>query len=199
MTKLVSIFMLFCFPCLSWGTTFASLKIGMAKYAGIENFGLTIGGMYGITLDEMVRIGIGIDLMKKTDASRSITSTDSLSGINIQQLDNKKVNYKHLVIPALAHLRIRLPIGGSVLPYIGGGVGVEMIQATFNDNSPNVEKAKGFYGGFGWNLAAGADWKLGSRTALLGEILYNQSSPTKDNFTIDLTGFEINLGLLVDF
>jgi len=71
-------------------------------------------------------------------------------------------------------------------PYFGGAAGYEVLWLSAEDFTTATE-FDGTYGGFGWQVWAGASLPLGGSARLVGEVFANQAEVGRD-VTDDITG-----------
>lgn len=179
------------------------LKAGGIYTLSFEKVGFLGGVEVGRQIDEMVNINIGASLQKTGD--REVTRSDSVSAQG-GGYEYKKITVEdaHWVYPVKAGLRVRLPIGSSMLPTLSGGLGYAYYDYTpdAHDSTGQSEslQTEGWHQGFYWESGIGFDWKLGSRSSLIAEAVYQSSEPANENdYARNLQGVQFYLGLLLEY
>ncbi len=190
-------------PSLALAQNSIALKTGGIYTLSFEKVGFLGGLEIGRQVDEMVNINIGASIEKTGE--RKVTRSDSVSAQG-GGYEYKKITVEdaHLVYPVKAGLRIRLPIGSSILPTLSGGLGYAFYNYTPNahDSTGQSEslQTEGWHQGFYWESGIGFDWKLGSRSSLIADVVYQSAEPTNENdYARNLQGIQFYLGLLLEY
>ena len=165
--------------------------------------GLMIGLGTAKMVDERVELGVSLDLFisERLDETDS-TYYDTAYGADVtQKLTLFKSNL--IMIPLMAYVNIKMPVEFPVVPYLSGSIGYDFVWNKFDDYQLNKDGTK-FYGGFGWKIAIGGMYPLGSRSAFNAEIFYHGGKPTRNEDSIgnlpirsevDMSGLGVVVGL----
>jgi len=169
--------------------------------------GMILGGMYGISFDERVSLGFGLDIFHKGYKKESVVATESSeSGID-ESTVTRELEYKTTLVPLSLNLDIRLPFEPPFNLYVGGSLAFEMLFNSENNYVDDV-KEKRFYSGFGWMARAGVEYAIGRRSALIVEAFYNNCRVSSDAKKkeglpvwkeVDLSGLGFRAGVRLDF
>ncbi len=181
-----------------------AIKAGGVYTLDFEKVGFLGGLEYGYQIDEMVNIHVGGAIEKSGD--REVIRSDSVAMPN-GGYEYKKITAEdaHWVYPVKAGLRIRLPVGSSLLPTLSGGLGYAFYNYAANAQDTTTGKSEslpteGWHQGFYWESGLGFDWKLGSRSSLIGEAIYQAAEPTNENdYARNLQGVQFYIGLLLEY
>jgi len=134
--------------------------------------GLLMGISTGRQVDERVDFGIGADLfIRRFTQKTAVAEVDSLGQIS-PSIEQIEISYSMYGLPIMVHIDARILPNAPVIPYVGLAGGYELLFSR-EANYLNGTKDNRLYGGFGWQAMIGAEYPLGSSSAILGEILYN--------------------------
>jgi hypothetical protein len=179
------------------------LKVGGAYSLDINKVGFLTGLELGRNFDEMINVNVGGGFQKYGESETK--NSDSIwDGSTWKYKREVTRNDEHWVFPIKTGLRIRLPIGGSILPVINGGIGYVFYNHNTNavdsSNKSVTLKTDGLYQGFYWESGLGFDWKLGSKSSLVGDIAYQGSEPTnKNDWVLNLRAVQFHIGILLEY
>lgn len=182
-----------------WAQRSILLKIGGVHTNSFKKVGLDAGLEMGYNFDEMVNLNIGGAIQKTGEKETEKTEKILSGGVSSDSLvvlseDN------HYVFPLKAGIRIRLPLGAAVLPVISGDIGYALYNRKVSGVDDVELQAEGLHTGLFWDAGIGFDWKLGSRSSLVGDILYQSSNPkNKNGYERSLQGVRFQLGLLMEY
>ena len=165
--------------------------------------GLILGFGTAKMVDERVELGISLDMFTKQriDEER-ISWEDTVTNVVI---DTVITNFKSTVymFPIMAYACVNFPVEFPIIPYVSGSIGYTLLWNSY-DNYVTSAGETNFYGGFGYILAAGGMYPLGSKSAFIAEIFYNSNKPSHSEKTeiglptrteVDMSGLGIAIGL----
>ncbi len=172
------------------------LRMGFLSPAD-SKFGLISGFSINRPFDETVELGTSLDFYKKNySEKREISYSVSDAGNQVTQV-KQTTDINIYYFPAMINLRINLT-EVPLKPYIGAGAGWgflwEDVYVASDSTYDGIDAVK-FYNGFNWNISTGLSYKLGSRSKLFGEIIYNGGAMTRDKKKTDtgITWEEIDM------
>lgn len=180
---------------------FTAVKVGYYDPRDAKG-GLIIGGVIGTAVDEAVDVGVGLDFFRGSNKKETKTGETSTVGGTTETAWRLDAESSSTIIPILAQASIRISASSQLSYAFGGGIGYELFWAKekeYNESGEAINSKSRFYHGFDWMLTGGILYKLGTRSALIIEALYNGSelSRTEDNITfrVNPSGFGIRAGI----
>jgi hypothetical protein len=162
-----------------------------------------VGLRAGPMIDRRLQVGLSIDWVHQTKTLANVLSTaQGPGGVTIStQVDSARALFNLVPIMAFAQASGWGLLG--FVPYIGASGGYEVLVLSSDDFvSGNTFEAN--FGGWGYQVWAGAGIPLGSRTKLNGELFVNQAQLAKTvtdangasaKQTVNLNGIGFRLGL----
>jgi hypothetical protein len=113
-----------------------------------------------------------------------------------KDMDENKVTF----IPTFFGVRVDIPANGAITPFAGGAIGWGFAFRTRYSDDVNYNKDKTFsYGGFVYELNAGAKYPLGSFSELYGKGYYMlatlKDGGGKNARILDMSGPGISIGM----
>lgn len=179
-------------------------------YGGVLNpkdapTGALFGFTYGFAVDERVDFYVGAGLYRKTYEETSYRDTSYYNHITETERI-KDLEYVTTLLPLNIGTKIRFPLQRNLNWTLKGGLSYQFLwnrETDYNFAEPKEEKRN--YNGLGWQVGAGIEYLIGSRSSVLLEGLYNSCRVTKDvneSGTIwrevNLSGFGLRAGLRVE-
>jgi hypothetical protein len=160
--------------------------------------GFIFGGGYAWKVDESVDVGIAVDYFRKTH------SEDSVQVLADEKLIITNAELTTNIIPIYGLINIKFPAGYTMDYFLSGGIGYEMLFRTEQTYGPDASKKSRFYDGFKWILAAGINYRIGSRSSFIAEAFYDGTKVSRDKkgetsglarYEVNLSGFGIRAGI----
>ena len=156
----------------------AAVKLGVFD-PGATSGGFILGYEGGKRIDENLSVGWSIDWFRKeyTDDAlvRELNEFDDLAIGTVNEL-RARTNLHD--IPIMFTMRANFPMHYRMGVYITGSLGAEVLLVWYrNYQNPNNDEFQGAFD-FSWRLGAGMYYELGSRSDLIGEIVYHSSEPS---------------------
>jgi hypothetical protein len=168
--------------------TYLGIKIGTMNPKDTKA-GFLIGLATGRQVDERVDFGLAADLfIRKFTQESDVGEVES--GEITGDIVRREIEFSMYALPIMAQLTINVMPNAVVEPYASISAGYEMVLSS-EANYITDDKDSRFYGGFGWQLAAGAKYPLGFSSSILGEIFYNGAT-VKRSKGEDAAGFPIH-------
>ncbi len=176
--------MIFCsvFAVSATSNTF-SFKVGAYAPADLKT-GIIWGADYGYSIDENVSLVLGADLYYKKITDREDLGNTEKVGVNLGT-GRYLSEWKGLHMPFMAKIIVEIPLDdySDFTPFATGGIGFGFTHISFTDIEESTGDANDeslTYGGFVWQLGAGVSYRVGSRSKLTGELIYNRAKFEKD-------------------
>jgi hypothetical protein len=178
--------------------------------------GMMLGASYGLSVDEAVNLGMGIDLFHKTyDQKAEVASIDE-PGLT-SQIDTLQIEYSRTIIPLMLVVDIKMP-AKRLFPerqlyfgyFVHAGLGYEFLISKEKNYDPeiNTEQSRSF-GGLGWRVGGGVFYDVGSRSTLSAAVIYNNSEVSRGikesnkglpiSERVNLSGLGFRVGLHMKF
>jgi hypothetical protein len=162
-----------------------------------------VGLRAGPMVDKRLQVGLMLDWVHQTKNLANVLSTTQAPGsitVSTQQ-DTARALLNLVPIMAFAQASGFGLLG--IVPYIGAAGGYEVLVLSA-DNFVNGKSFEANFGGWGYQVYAGAGLPLGGRTRLNGELFVNEASLSKTvtdangvsaKQVVDLNGVGFRLGL----
>jgi opacity protein-like surface antigen len=188
--------------------TFASIGFGAYDPSDQPGSGLYVNGTVGAEMPSSpVDLGLIVSWYhRSTGGSEYVTSFEDPAGNTVRtviQTDEIKTD----LVPLLAFVRVRFPMGQGIEPYVGAGAGWEWLSVEGVDSDGFAFSDD--YDGFGAQFFGGMNLTVSPNTALYGEVMYNKSTVSADFYDpfygvtvrdeIDMDGAAIHGGLRFRF
>jgi opacity protein-like surface antigen len=159
--------------------TFATIGLGSFDPSDQPGSGLYFNGTIGTELPQSpIDLGLGLSWYhRSTGGSEFVTTFEDPAGNQgrrVVQTDEITTD----LVPLMAFLRVRFPMGQGIEPYVGAGAGWEWLQVEGIDSDGFAFSDD--YDGFGAQFFGGMNFSVGPNTALYGEVLYNASTVSAD-------------------
>ena len=178
------------------------IQVGSYKPEATDG-GLIISLGSAKEFDERVELGISLDLFMK-EYTDNIEYIEEPMGPGLPPTTIIVTNAESRVtmVPLTAGALVKFPIEFPIIPYVGGSIGYTFLWYGF-DNYQTDESEHQFFGGFTYRVQAGGMYPLGSKSAFLFELLYNNSKPSHKEETeaglptrneLDMSGLGIRVG-----
>jgi len=163
-----------------------------------------VGLRAGPMVDKRLQVGLAVDWVHQTKTLANVLSTSEAPGsitVSTKQ-DTARALFNLVPIMAFAQASGWGALG-IIVPYIGASGGYEVLVLSA-DNFINGNSFEANFGGWGYQLWAGAGIPLGSRTRLTGELFVNEAELSKTvtdpsgvsaKQTVDMNGVGFRLGL----
>lgn len=198
MKKYYFLFFLLLTVSLSAQPKSVSLKAGYYFPSSLKS-GVIFGADYGFRIDERLAILFGADFYYKG-------IKEDVSYGDAEQLGVRISSGEHLSkwqgwhLPLTGKIRVELPwTNDAVNPFLTAGAGYGFTSVSYEMFTSNLS-ASYTYSGFVWQLGGGAMFRLGARSHLLAELVYNGASFDKDDMghkftTLNSSGLILRAGV----
>ncbi|RMH73333.1 MAG: hypothetical protein D6675_02835 [Gemmatimonadetes bacterium] len=167
--------------------------------------GWILGAQYGRAVDQRVNFGFSVDFYQQEYKKRVKIAGSHPSGID-SHWSSIQTEFHTLLVPFMFNLSINLPVSQFLVnPYLNLGIGYQWLRNKEQDHENNSSRTRN-YGGFGWSLAGGLLYPLGSRSDLIGELFWNdatvsRSAGRKEGLPIEeeigVSGLGVRLGIRI--
>ena len=175
---------------------FSQLHAGFLDPDGDERGPGFLGGFRGgVQVDEHLVFGGMVDWRHKAEQQSELVSETTGPGGEPIEVRREFSRSSSDLVPVMGFIQLS---AGSVpfSPYFGGGAGYEILWLRAEDFTTGTE-FEGTYGGFGWQVWAGASLPLGGTARLIAEVFSNQSEVGRD-VRDDTTGETLHETINVD-
>ncbi|MDZ7317082.1 MAG: hypothetical protein ONB24_13265 [candidate division KSB1 bacterium] len=170
--------------------------------------GMMFGAMFFSPFDEAVDLGFGADVFQRSYADETEVVETIVGGTTVST-QRTLVDYTRTAIPVYLTVKIKIPAVRSLL--FGYFVRANLSYQFLISKEKNYREGKSEtrnYQGLGWQASAGLFYRLGSRSTLIGEALYNNCVVSRDVKTptealplterVNLSGLGMRIGLELD-
>lgn len=186
---------------------FANLGLGTFDPSSQPGRGFLFNSAFGGEINDAMDLGISLQWYhRSTGGSQIISEFEDPAG-NVGQRVVETSDVTTDLVPVMGFLRVRIPVTGSVQPYVGAGLGWEWlnVEGTDDEGFPFSDD----YDGMGAQVFGGANINVAPNAALYGEAVYNASTVSAEFYDsfyggtvrdeIDMDGFGIHGGLRFRF
>jgi len=161
------------------GGSVTQLHVGFFDPKEFSSAGLVVGGRFGTAVDEHIQLGVDVDWRYKSERQTDVVSQQALPGGGTAQVTRVLSRATSNFVPIMGYIQVGGGPDLPISPYVGAGAGWEGYFISADDfNSGTHFDAS--YGGFGWQMWAGAQMALGPRSHLIGEVFINQAELGRD-------------------
>src|SRR5882762_6986696 len=157
----------------------AMLGGGAFDPTGQPGNGLYLNGGLGATMNKQIDLGVQISWYHhSTNGEEFVREYDLPDGSHVRQvIATNQVDTD--LVPVMGTLRVRIPTGTQIEPYVGGAIGWEFLTVGGTDSLGDFQND---YDGFGAQLLGGVNMNLGPSAGLYGEAVWNASTPKAEFF-----------------
>jgi len=160
--------------------------------------GLIFGGNYGISIDERVDVSFGLSYFHKSyKKETTVSSSTGPSGVTMTHVV-QNYEYGTSLLPLAFNVTVHVPIQPPLSWYVGGGLSYQFLFQKENNYDDNVS-FKHTYKSGGWQLRAGVEYQIGSRSSLILEAFNNNCKVKSDDIEVDVSGIGFKAGVRVLF
>ncbi len=159
--------------------TVSQIHLGFFDPEGPPSREFLIGLRGGAMLDPHVQLGLGFDWSHLT-SHESSSSSQSIgpNGYNPTVWQDISQSSSHL-FTVMPYVQVSGDDDMPVIPYAGIGGGYEVLYLSQDDYVHN-DSWSATYGGWGWQIWAGAALPLSGQVRISGEAFLNQSEPSRE-------------------
>jgi hypothetical protein len=170
----------------------AQVRISGVRLGYMNPKGSKAGMILGLDLtgqiDESLELGATINAFRKSyQQTTEVAKVVNASGL-VETTVQKNLEFTTFFLPLMAEAIVHLG-RDDFHWFVNGGLGYEMLW----NNENNFElgrKDRRFYSGFAWLAGGGFQFRLGSRSALIGEVFYHNAE-VKRNETKNAEGLPV--------
>ena len=170
--------------------------------------GFIFGANFGSAIDENVDIGIGIDFFHRNyTEDKKVAERVSPGGV-VESTIQRELEFTTTILPIMGTITVKISPEYPFSYYIGGGLGYELLFNKERNYQEGVSESR-FYHGFSWLVNGGVLYRIGSRSAFLGEVFYNGATvhrgkgKTTEGLPIweevNLSGLGVRFGIRLGF
>lgn len=186
---------------------FANLGIGSFDPSSQPGRGFLFNGAFGSEINDAMDLGLSVQWYHRSTGDGQVISEFEDPAGNVGQRVVETSDVTTDLVPVLGFLRVRIPVTGSVQPYVGAGIGWEWLTVEGTDDAGFAFSDD--YDGLGAQVFGGANIEVAPNAALYGEAVYNASTVSAEFYDsfyggtvrdeIDMDGFGIHGGLRFRF
>ncbi len=142
--------------------------------------GMVVRAMLTSSFDEAVDVGFGFDLFQKAYTKEAEVASQK-SGDTQLTTYSTLVDYKRTIVPLYLSIKIKIPtIRSRSFGYFArASLSYQFLFSEEKNYEANKSESRK-YQGFGWQAGGGVFYRVGSRSTLLAEALYNSGSVGRD-------------------
>ncbi len=181
----------------------SALKIGYLNPKDAQP-GLLLSSDFTLPIDETTEIGFSTNLFYRNYKKLSTVAAPGYSAGISERTLQQELEYTTLSIPIYAIVNILIPTNRYFGYQLHGGLGYEFLFNKENNYVDQVSERR-FYKGLSWLVSAGFHYQIGSRSAVVGELLYHSAHVSRNRSTtpeglpiwseVNLSGFGFRFGL----
>jgi hypothetical protein len=171
---------------------------------GAPQSGALFGFRGGQLIDDNVQLGVGVDWRHESANASAVSQEAPGPGGTIIVTRQDLARSSSNLFPVMGYLQAQGPSSMAVIPYIGVGGGYEVLFLSAEDFTTG-EQFDGTFGGWGWQLWAGAAVPMSSRARITGEVFMNNAELNREvddpttgqtlRQSVDMDGLGLRLGL----
>ena len=142
--------------------------------------GMLVGASLITSFDDAVDIGFGFDLFQKSYTKEAQVAS-SVSGDTQLTTYSTLVDYQRTVVPLYLSLKVKIPTTRSrVFGYFArASLSYQFLFSEEKNYEANISDSRK-YKGLGWQAGGGIFYRVGRRSTLLAEAIYNNCSVGRD-------------------
>jgi len=182
---------------------FTGVRLGYLDPKGSQA-GLMLGMDLTAQVDESVELGITVNGFRKSyqkdiHVAKNVSPTSGL----VEETVETELEFTTFFIPIMGEAIVHFGDEDFHL-FANGGLGYEMLWNNEN-NFAEQKKARRYYSGFAWLAGGGFQYRIGSRSAFIGELFYHSATVNRNRSKntaglpvrseVDLSGLGVRGGL----
>jgi opacity protein-like surface antigen len=164
-----------------------AIKAGMF-FPGACEGGFDLGIEYGLHVDTNLDVAVEMGWFKKDyedeDFENEYENVPGLVGADMAKLSETTI----YDFPLMLMVTAKFPINFSYKWFATGGLGAEMLYASYNTFDGDDKSELAF--DFNWRLGGGVLYNLGERSEVLMEVGYHYSKPSYE-YEDDISGTDV--------
>ena len=184
----------------------SAIKIGYLNPKDVDS-GLLLGFDFATPVDETVELGISSNFFYTNyNKVSTVAVADPQGGIQ-ETTKQQELEYTTFSIPLYGMINVVIPTSRFFGYQIHGGLGYEFLFNKENNYIENTSEQRKYHG-LAWEASAGFHYIIGSRSALVGEVLYHSAKPSRNKKSskvglptwseVNLSGFGVRFGIRFD-
>jgi hypothetical protein len=189
-------------------SSFSQLHVGIQDVDGSEQPGLVLGFRGGLAVDPNVVIGGQVEWRHRGNSDSQVISEEPGPGGTTVEVRRDLARSSSELIPLMGFIQVG-GSGNQIMPYFGGGAGVEILHLSAEDFTTG-EEFSGNFAGFGWQAWGGVSMPLGGPSRVNAEVFWNgapdlsrdvDDPATGETFreSVDMSGAGARVGLAWGF
>lgn len=150
---------------------------GLYSPGGLSATSFLLSGRAGPQIDPHVQLGFMLDWAHKVDRVSATFGHETVGGVDLS-FEDSRLRGRSDLVPLLAFVQVSGDDARSPVPYAGFGAGYEILS--MEADRPDGSRFAGTFGGWGWQLWAGAGLPLSGQARLNGELFLNHTDLGRD-------------------
>jgi len=152
---------------------FTGLRLGYVNPKDTKA-GLMLGMDLTAQVDEAVELGISVNGFRRHHQQKTLIAKLSSSGGLVESEVQEEVDVTTFFVPIMGEAIVHFGDEDFHL-FANGGLGYEML---WNNEKNFIEEKseRRYYSGFTWLAGGGFQYRLGSRSAFIGEVFYHNAT-----------------------
>jgi hypothetical protein len=182
---------------------FTGIRLGYLDPKGTQA-GFMLSTDITAQVDESVELGASIGAFRKnyqktTTVAKNVSPTSGLAETTVQ----KELEFTTFFVPIMGEAIVHFGAEDFHL-FANGGLGYQMLW-NYENNFVDQTKERRYYDGFMWQAGGGFQYRIGSRSAFIGEVFYHSGTVKRDEAKnteglpiwseVDLSGVGLRGGL----
>lgn len=153
------------------------LAAGFYSPSGPSATSLLLSARAGPQVDPQVQLGFMVDWAHNEDRVSATFGHETVGGVDLSYEDSRLRGRSDLV-PLLAFVQVSGRESTRLIPYAGLAAGYEFLS--MEAARPDGSRFDGTFGGWGWQVWAGAGLPFSDRARLSGELFLNRADLGRD-------------------
>jgi hypothetical protein len=153
------------------------LGAGLYSPGGPSATSFLLSARAGPQVDPQVQLGFMIDWAHKEDRVAETFGHETVGGVDLS-LEDSRLRGRSDLVPLLAFVQVSGRDSARLIPYAGLAAGYEFLS--MEAERPDGSRFDGTFGGWGWQLWAGAGLPFSNRARLTGELFLNRADLGRD-------------------
>lgn len=156
---------------------FTGLRLGYLDPKGSKP-GLILGMDLTAQVDESVELGINVNGFRRSYQQVTTVAKQVSAGGVVEDRLQKELEFTTFFVPIMGEAIVHFGQEDFHL-FANGGLGYEMLWNNENNFLDNKRERR-YYSGFTWLLGGGFQYRIGSRSAVIGELFYHNATVKRD-------------------
>jgi hypothetical protein len=152
---------------------FSGVRLGYLDPKG-SKAGLILGMDLTAQVDESVELGLSLSGFRRSYQETTEIAQQVSEGGLVEKTVNKTLEFTTFFVPIMGEAIVHFG-DDAFHPFANFGLGYEMLWNKEN-NFEEGKNERRYYSGFTWLLGGGFQYRIGSRSAFMGELFYHNAT-----------------------